>query len=114
MGKAILYIVTIVILYLIICAVWPFWNKYRLTSDLEAAALYGTKHEIEETLESFSQKAKDRGYDIDPEEIHIDKDENNTVSIKWTYQDKISFFSVILKKFEFTLNVTKRETEERF
>ena len=114
MGKAILYIITIIILYLIICAVWPFWNKYRLTSDLEAAALYGTKHEIEETLELFSQKAKDRGYDIDPEEIHIEKNENNTVSIKWTYQDKISFFSIILKKFEFTLNVTKRETEERF
>jgi len=114
MGKAILYIVTIVILWLIICAVWPFWNKYRLTSDLEAAALYGTKHEIEETLELFSQKAKDRGYDIDPEKIHIDKDENKTVSIKWTYQDKISFFRIILKKFEFTLEVTKRETEERF
>ena len=85
MGKAILYI----------C------NKYRLTYDLEAAALYGTQHEIEETLEIFNQKAKDRGYDIDPEEIHIEKDENKTVSIKWTYQDKISFFSIILKKFEF-------------
>ena len=114
MGKVILYIVSILILYLIICAVWPFWNKYRLTSDMEAAALYGTKHDIEETLELFTQNVKDRGYDIDPEEINIDKDENNTVSIKWTYQDKISFFSIVLKKLEFTLEVTKRETAERF
>jgi hypothetical protein len=114
MGKAILYIVTIAILYLIVCAAWPYWNKYRLTSDMEAAALYGTKHDIEKTQEIFTQKAKDRGYDIDPEKFHIEKDENKTVSIKWTYHDKISFFSIILKKFEFTIEVTKRETEERF
>ena len=114
MGKAIIYIVSILIIYLIICAAWPFWNKYRLTSDMEVAALYGTKHNIEETLALFTQEAKDRGYDIDPEEISIDKDEHNTVSIEWTYQDKISFFSLVLKKLEFTLEVTKRETAERF
>ena len=67
-----------------------------------------------ETLEQFTQEAKDRGYDIDPEDINIEKNEKNTVSIEWTYQDKISFFSIVLKKLEFTLEVTKRETEERF
>ena len=114
MGKTTLIIVSVVIIYLIICVVWPFWNKYRLTSEMEEAALYGTKHDIEETLEFFGQKAKDRGYDFDPEKIHIDKNENKTVSMKWTYQDKISFFSIVLKKYEFTIEVTKRETEERF
>ena len=114
MGKAILYIVTIAILYLVVCAVWPYWNKYRLTADLEAAALYGTKHDVEETLGLFAQKVKDRGYDIDPEKVHIDKDENNTVSMKWTYKDKISYFGIVLNRYEFTLETTKRELEELF
>ena len=42
------------------------------------------------------------------------KDEDNTVSISLTYQDEISFFGFILKKLEFTMNVTERETKEYF
>jgi hypothetical protein len=81
---------------------------------LEAAAIYGTKHTIEETSDFLSEKLKERGDDFDPQEFHIDKDENDTVSISLTYQDEISFFGFILKKLEFTLDVTKRETEEYF
>ncbi|MBW1769005.1 MAG: hypothetical protein JRJ65_18410 [Deltaproteobacteria bacterium] len=111
MSKAILYIVSIGLIWLIVCAIWPYWNKYRINSDLKAAALYGTKQSIEDTRKFFSGKVKKRGYDFDPEEFHIEKDENNTVSTRWTYQDEISFFGFILKELEFTLDVTERETK---
>ncbi len=111
MSKAIFYIVSIGLICLIVCAIWPYWNKYRISKDLEAAALYGTKHSIKETREFLSEKIKERGYDFKPEEFHIEKDENNTVSISWTYYDEISFFGFTLKELEFTLDVTEEETE---
>jgi hypothetical protein len=112
MSKAILYVVSIGLICLIVCAVWPFWNKYRINSDLRAAAIYGTKHDIEDTREFLDKKMKARGYNFDAERYYIDKDENNTVSIRLTYQDEISFFGFILKKLEFTLDVTEWETKE--
>ena len=114
MSKAIFYIVSIGLIWLIVCAIWPYWNQYGIKSDLKAAVLYGTKHSIEDTSKFLSEKLKERGYDFDPEELHIEKDENNTVSISLTYQDEISFFGFILKKLEFSLDVTKRETKEFF
>jgi hypothetical protein len=111
MGKAISYIVILGVIWLIVCAIWPFWNRYMIESDLDAAAIYGTKHSIEDTRKFISQKTKERGYDFAPEDFHIEKEENNTVSIGLTYHDKISFFGFILKKFEFTLYVRKRETK---
>ncbi|MFH1930982.1 MAG: hypothetical protein ABIN18_05260 [Pseudomonadota bacterium] len=81
---------------------------------MKAAVLYGTKHSIEDTRKFLSGKVKERGYDFGPQDFHIEKDENNTVSISLTYQDEISFFGFILKKLEFTLDVTKRETKAYF
>jgi hypothetical protein len=81
---------------------------------VKAAALYGTKHSIEDTEKFLSEKLKERGYNFGPEEFYIEKDENNTVSIILTYQDEISVFGFILKELEFTLDMTKRETEEFF
>ena len=44
LGKVVLYIVSIIVVWLLISSVWPYWNRYRMASDLEAAALYGTKN----------------------------------------------------------------------
>ena len=95
-------------------AIWPYWNKFQIKSDLNAAALYGTKHSIEDTRKFLSEKLRERGYEFGPQEFHIEKDENKTVSISLTYQDEISFFGFILKKLEFKLDVTKRETKDIF
>lgn len=114
MSKAIFYIVSIGLIWLIACTIWPFWNQHGIKSDLETAALYGTKHSIEDTRKFLSEKVKERGYDFDPQVFYIEKDEDNTVSISLTYQDEISFFGFILKKLEFTLDVTKQETKEYF
>ena len=81
---------------------------------MKATVLYGTKHSIEDTRNFLFDKVKERGYDLDPQEFHIEKDKHNTVSIRLTYQDEISFWGFILKELEFTLDVTERETEEYF
>ena len=114
MSKAIFYIVSIGLIWLIVCAIWPYWNQYRIKSDLKEAVLYGTKHSIEDTRKFLSEKIKGKGYYFDPQKFQIEKDENNTVSISLTYQDEISFFGFILKKLEFTLDVTKRDTKAYF
>ena len=114
MSKAVFYIVSIGLIWLIVCAIWPYLNQYGIKSDLKAAALYGTKHSIEDTTKFLSEKLKERGYNFGRQKFHIEKDENNAVSISLTCQDEISFFDFILKKLEFTLDVTKHETEEYF
>ncbi len=114
MSKANFYIISIGLISLIVCAIWPFWNQYGIKSDLKAAVLYGTKHSIEDTEKFLSEKVKERGYDFGPQQFHIEKDENNTISINLTYQDEISFFGFILKNLEFTLDVTKRDTKAYF
>jgi len=112
-GNLIIYIIIIGIVWVIGCAVLPYWNRYMIKSDLSAAALYGTKHSSDETIKYFSEKIKERGYDFDPEEFQFDKNERNTVSIQWTYRDEISVFGFVLKELEFTLDVTERETKEQ-
>ena len=112
MGKIILYIVSIGLILVIASALWPYWNEYLINSDLKAAALYGTKHSIEETQRFFNKKKGKRGFVYDPAKLHIAKDENKTVSIKLTYQDKISLFGIVLKELEFKLDVTKQYIKE--
>ena len=114
MKSVIFYIVLIVLLLLSVCAVWPYWNRYLIKTDLEAAALYATKHSSDDALKLFKEKLRESGYDFNPENFNIDKNENNTVSIKWTYQDEISVFGFVLKELEFTLEVTERETEGQY
>ena len=114
MSKAIFYIVSIGLIFLIVCAIWPFWTQHGIKSDVKAAALYGTKHSIEDAEKFLSAKLKERGYNFGLQEFNIEKDENNTVSISLTYQDEISIFGLILKELEFTLDMTERETEGFF
>jgi hypothetical protein len=112
MSKTIFYIVSIGLILLVGFAIWPYWNKYCINSDLKTAALYGTKHSIEDTQRFLSEKIKERGYVFDPAKLHIEKDEDKTVSIHFTYQDKIGFFGIVLKELEFTLDVTEENIKE--
>ena len=112
MDKLIFYILSIGILLLVVSAVWPYWDKYLIKSDLKEAALYGTKHSVEDTQSFLSEKLKERGCAFDPSELHIEKYENKTVSIKFTYKDEISLFDIVLKEIEFKLAVTERHINE--
>ena len=112
MGKIIFYIVIIILILLAGSMIWPYWNKYLITSDLKAVALYGTKHSIEDTQNFLDKKIEEKGYAFDPEDLDIKKDENDTVSITLTYQDKISLFGIVLKELEFTVDVKQRFVKE--
>jgi len=90
MNKIISVIVLIVLLVLGVCAVWPYWNRYLIKSDLKAAALYGTKHSTDDALKLFKEKLRDSGYDFNPENFTINKDENKTVSINSTPTDNVA------------------------
>jgi hypothetical protein len=114
MSKLILYIVSIGILLLIVCSVWPYWNKALITSDLKSVAIYGTKHGTEDIESLLSEKMQERGYVFDSENLDIEKDEHNNVSISLTYDDKISFFGIVLKKLEFTIDVSQNYSKEIF
>lgn len=112
MGKIIFYVVSIAIILLIGSAIRPYWNKYWITSDLETVALYGTKHDIEKTQKLLDEKIEDRGIDFEPEDLNLEKDENQTVTISLSYRDKISLFGVVLKDLDFTVDVTEENTKE--
>ena len=112
MGKIILYIVSIGLILLIGSAIWPYGNKYFITSDLKKAALYGTKHSIEETQSFLNKELKKRSLIFKPENLSINKNENKTVTIRLTYKDKISFFGIVLKELEFKLEVKEMYLKE--
>jgi len=114
MGKIIFYIISIGLILLIVSAIYPYWNRYLITSDLEEAALYGTKHSIADTQKLISKKIEERGYVFYPENLSIEKDEDTTVTINLTYEDRISFIGIVLKDLEFTIDVTQKYIKEVF
>ena len=114
LGKVILYIVSVILVWLLISAVWPYWNRYRMASDLEAAALYGTKNGILATRKFLMEKTEERGFDFDPEDITIEKDDKNGVYISLTYIDEIRFLGMTIKELEFSLEVSAEEIREVF
>ena len=55
---------------------------------------------------------KDEGFSFKGDDFIIEKDENNTVSIKLTYADEISIFGLKLKKLKFTVERSSYEVKE--
>lgn len=114
MGKVIFYIVAIIIVLLIVATVRPFWNRYQMGTDLKAAALYGTKHNILATRKFLLEKTEERGFELDNEDITIEKDEKNNVFISLTYTDEIGILGITIKEIEFTVEASAREVEEAY
>jgi hypothetical protein len=114
MSKPVLYIVSIVVILLIGSSIWPYWNKYMITSDLKSAAAYGTKHDIEELQSLVHEKLKERGCVFDSENLNIEKDDQDNVSISLTYKDKIDLFGIVLKELQFTVEIKQDYVNEVF
>lgn len=87
----------------------PYWDKYWLGKDLEAGAVYGTKNKVDLTREFLLKKFQEEGYPIGEQNLFIDKDDRNTVTVTVHYSDKISIFGKELKKLDFTVTATARE-----
>lgn len=107
-------IVLIIIIWVVVSIVRPYWDKYWLGQDVEAAAIYGTKKSVGDTRAFLTQKMKEAGRDFTGEDFRITKDENNNVTISITYYDEIRVFGVILKELKFTLKKTMSEVKATF
>jgi hypothetical protein len=90
----------------------PFWDRYWFEAEMSEAAVYGTKHDIDEARRMLEEKAADRGIDLEEAEVEMSKDQHNTVSIVVAYPDAITAFGITLKALEFVIDVTVYETEQ--
>ena len=114
MKKLFLYALAIAIVIAAGSAVRPYWNKYWLQEEIEAAAVYGTKNTVDNTKAFLLNKLKNEGYPIEEEDIFVEKDSKNSVTVTVQYSDEISIFGKEIKKLHFTLSATEREIKEYY
>jgi hypothetical protein len=114
MKKIFLTAVVIAIVIALGSAVKPYWNKYWIQKELQIAAVYGTKNTLENTKVFLLNKLKEEGYRIGEDDIYIEKDSKNNVTVTARYSSKISIFGMELKKLHFTVTATAREVKEYF
>jgi hypothetical protein len=114
MKKLFLTALTIAIVIAIGSGLRPYWNKYWLQKDLDVAAVYGTKNTVENTKQFLLDKLKEEGYSIGENDISIEKDPKNTVTITARYSDEISIFGKQIQELNFTLTATEREVKEYY
>ena len=114
MKKLFLTALTIAIVIVIGSALRPYWNRYWIQKDLDVAAVYGTKNTEEHTMQFLLDKLKEDGYSITENDISIEKDSKNTVTVTARYTDKISIFGKEIQKLDFTVSATEREVKEYY
>jgi hypothetical protein len=92
----------------------PYWNRYWLERHLETAAVFGTKHSLDETRDLLMSKMREEGYGFKEEDFVINKDEKNRVSINIIYTDEIEIFKKPLKQILLTAEGSAREVESYY
>ena len=105
MKKIIFNIVLVAVAVLLVCTAWPFISRARINYELKKAALYGTKHSLGETSELLIKALKEKGVDYNPDDLEINKNAQDKVTISLAYEDSIHLFSIVIRKLEFKLNV---------
>jgi hypothetical protein len=114
MKKLFLTVLVIAIVIALGSAVKPYWDKYWIQKELQVAAVYGTKNTLENTKVFLLNKLKEEGYRIGEDDIYIEKDSKNNVTVTARYSDKISIFGKELQKLHFTVTATEREVKAYF
>jgi hypothetical protein len=92
----------------------PYWNRYWINKDMETAAVYGTKHSEEATMEMLLKKMSEEGRKFTEEDFVIDKAQDKKVTISLHYTDRIGIFGFEFKKLPFTLTASATEIKEYF
>jgi hypothetical protein len=87
----------------------PYWNRYFIHRDMEAAAIYGTKHTKEQTLAFLMTKMRQEGRGFVERDFIIDKDPGKKVTITLHYLDRIGLFGFNLKDLHFTVTASATE-----
>lgn len=114
MKKLFSYAIAIAIILAVGGAVRPYWNRYWLQKELEVAAVYGTKNTLENTKQRLLNKLSEEGYPIGENDIFIEKDSKNSVTVTARYSDKISIFGKEFRKLQFIVTATEREVKEYY
>ncbi|MGE5838962.1 MAG: hypothetical protein ACM34H_03435 [Deltaproteobacteria bacterium] len=109
MKKLLSYALVIAIVLAVGGVVRPYWNKYWIQEEVEAAAVYGTKNSLEQTRQFLLNKLKEEGYRIGEDQVSIDKDPKNNVTVTVRYSDKISILGKEFQKLRFTVTATQKE-----
>jgi hypothetical protein len=112
MKKIFSYVLLIAAIILAVSAARPYWDRYWIGKEIEAAAVYGTKHSIQDTMGFLSKKLNQAGYQFPQEDFKIEKDEKNRVTITLKYRDAISFLGKKLKDLAFTVKKTVSEVKD--
>ena len=112
MNKIIFYIVSTGVILFTFLSVLPYVNKSLIKAELKSAALYGTKHTIDDTYQFINKELKNKKIIFDADELNILKDDNDNVSIQFNYQDRITFLGIVLKKLDFKLDVTEQNIKQ--
>ena len=107
-------ILAVVLIWCAICAIKPFWGKYWLGQDLKAAAIYGTKHSVEDTRKHLSRIMEQEDYGFSGEDFYIEKKADKDTTIGITYDDEIRIFGVTIIEFELTVEETRSEVKTIF
>lgn len=112
MKKILSIIIAIVVLLAVLSVIRPYWGKYSLKKDMEAAAIYGTKHKLPQIEKFLEDKNQEAGRDIELESFEIEKDEKNSVRIYIAYTDYISLFGLEFGSLDFEVETSADEIEE--
>lgn len=87
----------------------PYWEKYCLELQLEAASVYGAKNSLGDTRSFLDKIMREAGYYFSGDDFVIEKDKNCRVAIRLDYVDEISFFGITLTELRFTAEGSSKE-----
>jgi len=94
---------------LALSAARPYWEKYCLELQLEAASVYGAKNSLGDTQTFLDRIMREEGYSFSGDDFAIEKDRNCKVAIRLDYMDEISFFGITLTELRFTAEGSSHE-----
>ena len=112
--KIVNYAVLIALIWIAVNVARPYWHKYWIGQDIEAAAIFGTKKSVSDTKGFLTRKMREAGRSFTGNDFKIAKDEKNNVTISLSYYDEIRVFGIKLTELEFTIEKTKSEVKETF
>lgn len=95
-----------------VCAAKPYWHRYWLGIEVEAAAIYGTKNSIKDTKQFLAMRMVEEEYSFTGDDFYMEKDEKNSTLVRITYLDEIAVFGFPLVSLEFTIEKTAKEVDQ--
>lgn len=112
--KIVSYAVLIALIWIAVSIARPYWHKYWIGQDIEAAAIFGTKNSVGDIRGFLTRKMKEAGRSFTGDDFKIAKDEKNNVTISLSYYDEIRVFGITLTELALTIEKSKSEVEEKF